>query len=44
MYQPAPSALSQIAGLGTAAYGVSKMAEGGEVGAGLADLAISKMV
>ena len=44
MYQPPPSALSQIAGLGTAAYGVSKMAEGGEVGAGLADLAISKMV
>ena len=32
MYQPAPSALSQLAGLGTAAYGVSKMAKGGEVG------------
>jgi hypothetical protein len=44
MYQPAPSALSQLAGLGTAAYGVSKMKEGGEVGSGLADLAISKMV
>jgi hypothetical protein len=44
MYQPAPSALSQLAGLGTAAYGVSQMKEGGEVGSGLADLAISKMV
>jgi len=44
MYQPAPNQLSQIAGLGAAAYGVSKMAEGGQVGAGLADLAISKMV
>jgi hypothetical protein len=32
MYQPAPSALSQLAGLGTAAYGVSRMAEGGIVG------------
>ena len=31
MYQPAPSGLSQLAGLGTAAYGVSQMAEGGEV-------------
>lgn len=31
MYAPAPSAMSQIAGLGTAAYGVSQMAEGGEV-------------
>jgi hypothetical protein len=44
MYQPAPSGLSQLAGLGTAAYGVSQMKEGGEVGSGLADLAISKMV
>jgi hypothetical protein len=43
MYQPAPSQLSQLAGIGTAAYGVSRMAEGGQVGAGLADLAISKM-
>ncbi|MDB4453977.1 hypothetical protein N9132_00015 [bacterium] len=31
MYAPAPSGLSQLAGLGTAAYGVSQMAEGGEV-------------
>ena len=31
MYAPAPSAMSQIAGLGTAAYGISQMAEGGEV-------------
>jgi hypothetical protein len=31
MYQPAPSALSQLAGLGTAAYGVSRMAGGGQV-------------
>jgi hypothetical protein len=48
MYQQPPSALSQIAGLGTAAYGVSKMAKGGKVkenkrGAGLAELAISRM-
>jgi hypothetical protein len=43
MYQPAPSQLSQLAGLGATAYGVSQMAEGGQVGAGLADLAISKM-
>jgi len=44
MYAPPPSQLSQLAGIGTAAYGVSQMAEGGEVGSGLADLAISKMV
>ena len=31
MYSPPPSQLSQIAGLGTAAYGVSKMAAGGDV-------------
>jgi len=31
MYQPAPSQLSQVAGLGTAAYGISRMAEGGDV-------------
>ena len=44
MYQPAPSQLSQLAGLGTAAYGISKMAEGGEVKpAGLAELALKKM-
>jgi hypothetical protein len=44
-YQAAPSAVSQLAGLGTAAYGVSKMAGGGSVGApsGLADLAIYNM-
>lgn len=46
MYQQPPSALSQIAGLGTAAYGVSKMAAGGAVNqrpAGLAELAIHRM-
>lgn len=54
MYSPAPSAVSQLAGLGTAAYGASQLSglkDGGEVqardrnarGAGLADLAISKM-
>jgi len=32
MYAPAPSGLSQLAGLGTAAYGISRMAKGGEVG------------
>jgi hypothetical protein len=31
-------------GFGATAYGVSRMKEGGEVGSGLADLAISKMV
>ena len=31
MYQPPPSQLSQLAGIGTAAYGVSQMKEGGEV-------------
>ena len=31
MYQPAPSQLSQLAGLGATAYGVSRMAEGGDV-------------
>ena len=47
MYQPAPSAISQIAGLGATAYGVSKMAAGGQVEdrpAGLAELALRKMV
>ena len=44
MYQPAPSAVSQLAGLGTAAYGLSRMKEGGEVKpAGLAELALKKM-
>ena len=51
MYQAAPSAVSQLAGLGTAAYGVSKMAgnkKGGRIKAdqrpaGLAELALSKM-
>ena len=46
MYQQAPSALSQVAGLGTAAYGVSRMADGGAVNqrpAGLAELAIHRM-
>lgn len=44
-YQAAPSTASQLAGLGTAAYGVSKMAGGGSVNApsGLADLAIYNM-
>jgi hypothetical protein len=46
IYQQQPSALTQLAGLGTAAYGVSRMAEGGSVKqrpAGLAELAISRM-
>jgi len=52
VYQTPPSALSQVAGLGTAALGVSKfLAKGGEVSdvdyrdkpAGLADLAIYNM-
>lgn len=51
LYQPPPSALSQVAGLGTAAYGLSKagaFADGGQVeeepsSAGLADLAIRSM-
>lgn len=46
MYQQPPSMVSQLAGLGTAAYGVSKMAKGGAVAqrpAGLAELAISRM-
>jgi hypothetical protein len=44
-YQAQPSAVSQLAGLGTAAYGVSKMAGGGSVRtpSGLADLAIYNM-
>jgi hypothetical protein len=46
MYNSAPSVVSQLAGLGTAAYGVSKIAKGGEIKerpAGLAELAISNM-
>jgi hypothetical protein len=52
IYQPAPSLVSQAAGLGTAALGVSKLfAKGGAVEdvnyrdkpAGLADLAIYNM-
>jgi hypothetical protein len=47
IYAAPPSAVSQIAGLGTAAYGASKLfAKGGSVGdrpAGLAELAIHNM-
>lgn len=46
MYQQPPSMMSQFAGAGTAAYGLSRMADGGEVKqrpAGLAELAISRM-
>ena len=47
IYQPAPSMVSQAAGLGTAALGLSKlMAKGGVADsrpAGLADLALSRM-
>lgn len=54
MYSAAPSTSSQLAGLGTAAYGLSKMAKGGSVSdakvkrekkksAGLAELALSKI-
>lgn len=48
MYQAAPSAVSQLAGLGMAGYGLSKMKKGGKVKAtqrpaGLAELALSKM-
>jgi len=47
-YQAPPSALNQIAGLGAAAYGVSKIAKGGKIKekkrpAGLAELALSRM-
>jgi hypothetical protein len=47
MYQPAPSPVSQLAGVGTALYGASKMAQGGEVkaaGGGLMDLAVAEML
>ena len=55
VYGPAPSAISQIAGVGTAAMGakaagilkeggrVSYYKDGGSVGTGLADLAIARM-
>lgn len=47
IYQAPPSALSQVAGLGTAAYGAVKASgskKGGRIpGAGLADLAIEKI-
>jgi hypothetical protein len=47
-YQAAPSVVSQAAGLGLGAYGLSKMKKGGKVKAkqrpaGLAELALSKM-
>jgi hypothetical protein len=48
MYSPAPSIASQVAGLGTAAYGLSKMASGGPVreyaSGGLMDLAVADML
>ena len=50
MYMPPPSPVSQLAGLGTAAYGLSKMGgmkEGGEVkaaGGGLMDLAVAEVL
>ena len=49
MYAPPPSAISQVAGLGTAAYGASRMmAEGGVTrgyaSGGLMDLAIADMM
>ena len=48
MYQAAPSNMSQLAGLGLAGYGLSRMKKGGKVKtkqrpAGLAELALSKM-
>ena len=47
-YQAPPSALSQLTGLGAAAYGVSKIAKGGKIKekqrpAGLMELALSRM-
>jgi hypothetical protein len=48
LYTAAPSMTSQLAGLGTAAYGLSKMADGGMTNAapngGLMDLAIADMI
>jgi hypothetical protein len=46
LYQPQPSAASQLIGAGTALYGASKLAKGGVVknkSAGLAELALSKI-
>lgn len=51
VYERSPSTVSQLAGLGTAAYGLSKLKKGGRVSlgkpkqrpAGLADLAIQRM-
>lgn len=43
LYQAPASAASQLAGIGLGAYGLSRMAEGGRVGSGLADLAIANM-
>jgi len=47
MYAPPPSAVSQVAGLGTAALGASRLfAKGGSVSgrpAGLAELAVYNM-
>lgn len=49
LYTAAPSTTATLAGLGTAAYGLSKLAKGGKVKAkkqrpaGLAELAISRM-
>ena len=45
-YQQPPSTMNQLIGLGTAAYGMSRLGglkKGGAVRAGLADLAISRM-
>ena len=45
-YQQPPSTMNQLVGLGTAAYGMSRLGglkKGGAVRAGLADLAISRM-
>lgn len=45
-YQQPPSMMNQLMGLGTAAYGMSRLGgfkKGGAVRAGLADLAISRM-
>jgi len=43
LYQAPANPVSQLAGIGLGAYGLSRMAEGGRVGAGLADLAIANM-
>jgi hypothetical protein len=43
MYQAPPSLISQVAGLGIAGKAISQFKRGGNVRAGLADLAISRM-